>query len=94
MARHGVSIYRAVEDRRARWAEAHPREARICSRIQYLGQTIRQWRYQVEWADSIMERAGRVHNEKSWAQRMDRERKLVALERLRGAWELRLKEVA
>ena len=93
MARY-VSIYRSIDDSRARWANEHPREARICSRLQYLGQAISRWRYQVEWADSVMERTGRVHNAQSWAQRVDRERKLVALERLKAAWELRLKEVA
>jgi len=89
-----VSRYRDTDDRRAKWDAAHPREARIMSEVARLGSIIRQWRYQVDWAESVMARTGRVHNARSWAQRVDRERKLAALERRKGAYELRLMEVA
>ena len=93
MARHGVSIYRAVDDRRARWAEEHPREARIMMELMRLGRIIQQWEYQIAWADSIMDRTGRIHNDKSWNQRERRLRTIAELVRMRGAWELKLMEV-
>ena len=93
MARHGVSPYRATDDRRVKWERDHPREARIQDEASRLGSIIRQWRTQIDWAEGVMARTGRVHNAKSWAQRVERERILAGLERMKGAYELRLKEV-
>jgi hypothetical protein len=90
MARSGVSPYRAIEDRRAKWEKDHPREARIWWWVRYYSARLRQWEPVVAWTDRVCAKTGRGYA----PEYHDLVRKLEHCRRMKGAWELKLKEVA
>lgn len=89
MARHGVSIYRAIEDRHKKWAKDHPREASILWWVRYYGAKVNQWQYVVDWTDRVCAKTGRGVSPRYH----ELVRKLAHCQRMKGAWELRLKEL-
>ena len=90
MARSGVSPYRAIEDRRKRGEVDHPREARLVGRIEMIHMRIGQFSYRIAWTDRICARTGRGVNDRYH----ECVRGLAHLARMKGALELKLKEIA
>ena len=90
MARSGVSPYRAIDDRRKRWELEHPKEAYICGRIALINRQLDQWGARIAWTDRICAKTGRGVNERYHKC----VRGLAHLARMKGALELKLKEMA
>ena len=89
MARHGVSPYRAISDRWEEYAREHPREVKLTERIGFLDFQIRRWSAHVEWTDRLCDKHALGVN-KHYFECL---RNLAKLERIKGALELKRKEL-
>ena len=90
----GFGRYRnAIDESRSRrgaWEKAHPRESRLYGRIEMIHMRIGQFSYRIAWTDRICAKTGRGVNERYH----ECVRGLAHLARMKGAFELRLKEIA
>lgn len=89
MAHSGVSPYRAVTNRWEEYAREHPKEVKITERIQFLDFQISRWSAHVEWTDRMCDKHGLGVNEHYFKAL----RGLARLERIKGALELKRKEL-